>query len=183
MQGPFYPAGLLNSGNSCFWNALVQALFAATPVFRGALFQLDFGDGRDADRSGVLRRLRDLFAEMDMGLAGAIDAGELYRLIFKRAEEADVSEQMQRLFELATGGPGPLKEVHLGARGAGCSSAPGSRPHGEPRAVSVSRRPLPFMRRRHAGGRTRGARVAHRLAGGSWVVITRRSRLMHLAAV
>lgn len=110
-EGPFYPAGLLNSGNSCFWNALVQALFAATPVFRGALFQLDFGDGRDADRSGVLRRLRDLFAEMDMGLAGAIDAGELYRLIFKRAEEADVSEQMQRLFELATGGPGPLKEV------------------------------------------------------------------------
>lgn len=119
-EGPFFPAGLLNSGNSCFWNALVQALFAATPVFRGALFQLDLR--ADAGGSGatgsaapealtVLCRLRDLFAEMDMGVAEAIDAGELYRTIFQTAEEADVSEQMQKLFELASKGPRELKDV------------------------------------------------------------------------
>lgn len=111
LEGPFAPAGLLNSGNSCFWNALVQALFAATPVFRGALFQLSIANNGSDKASSVLGMLRDLFAEMDMGLAGAIDAGDLYRTLFKRAEEADVSEQMQRLFDLATSGPGPLKAV------------------------------------------------------------------------
>ncbi|CAL1146186.1 unnamed protein product, partial [Cladocopium goreaui] len=104
-EGPFLPAGLLNSGNSCFWNALVQALFFATPIFRGALFQLDLtGDE-------VLKELRDLFAEMDMGLVSAIDAGKLYRMIFSQAEEADVSEQMHHLFEIASSGPSSLKEV------------------------------------------------------------------------
>eukprot|EP00434_Breviolum_minutum_P018215 symbB.v1.2.016068.t1/scaffold1176.1/size133768/11 len=108
-SGPFLPAGLLNSGNSCFWNALVQALFFATPIFRGALFQLDLaGDGGP---SSVLKALRDLFAEMDMGLQSAIDAGKLYRMIFHQAEEADVSEQMHHLFQIASRGPSSLKAV------------------------------------------------------------------------
>lgn len=108
LAGPFQPAGLLNSGNSCFWNALVQALFAATPVFRGALFQLDLNR---KSPEGVLAQLCDLFAEMDMGLASAIDAGELYRRLFPSREEADASEQMQRLFQLASMGPPALKAV------------------------------------------------------------------------
>mmetsp|Transcript_130380 Transcript_130380/g.260083 ORF Transcript_130380/g.260083 Transcript_130380/m.260083 type:complete len:829 (-) Transcript_130380:88-2574(-) len=117
-EGPFFPAGLTNSGNSCFWNALLQAIFAATPIFRGALFQLNLGEAdadsnQDSNQESVatLGLLRDLFAEMDMGLMGAIDAGDLYRKIFNTAEEADVSEQMHRLFELFTKGPGPLKAV------------------------------------------------------------------------
>lgn len=105
-DGPFLPAGLLNSGNSCFWNALVQALFFATPVFRGALFQLEL-----SEETSVLRALRDLFAELDMGLESAIDAGKLYRMIFHQAEEADVSEQMFHLFRIASKGPNSLKAV------------------------------------------------------------------------
>jgi len=46
-----------------------------------------------------------------VGVASAIDAGELYRKLFDRAEEADAAEQMQRLFQLATSGPGPIKAV------------------------------------------------------------------------
>ncbi|CAJ1377138.1 unnamed protein product [Effrenium voratum] len=108
-EGPFFPAGLLNSGNSCFWNALVQALFFATPVFRGALFQLDLKG--DSGACELLESLCRLFAEMDMGLAGAIDAGKLYRMIFQQAEEADVSEQMHHLFHIASQGPPSLKAV------------------------------------------------------------------------
>merc|ERR1719478_872770 len=49
---------------------------------------------------------------MDMGLVDAIDAGELYRMIFQgRVEEADVNEQTHRLFELLSNGPGPVKAV------------------------------------------------------------------------
>jgi len=132
-DGPFYPAGIANSGNSCFWNAMLQVLFAATPVFRGALFQLDPAELRpgscgeeelrppaDASASassssaslGILGLLRDLFAEMDMGLVDAIDAKELYRRIFRgHTEEADVSEQMGRFFDLLASGPGSLKAV------------------------------------------------------------------------
>lgn len=115
LGGPFAPAGLLNSGNSCFWNALLQALYAATPVFRGALFQCDLQTvrpiGRGVADPKVLVLLRELLAEMDMGLNGVIDAGELYRSIFRSSEEADVTEQMQRVFELLSGGPGPLTAV------------------------------------------------------------------------
>ena len=118
-EGPFLPAGLLNSGNSCFWNALVQALFFSVPQFRSALFQMDMDDlhfkhfsqqARQTSLPEVLGLMRDLFVEMEMGLTGAIDAGKLYNSIFQRAEEADVSEQMQHFFELASQAA-PLKVV------------------------------------------------------------------------
>jgi len=113
-EGPFLPAGLANSGNSCFWNALLQVLFAITPVLRGALFQLEEKSavGDPVLDMQALCLMRDLFAEMDMGLADAIDAAALYQRIFHTREEADVSEQMHRVFRLTlSGGPSPLRSV------------------------------------------------------------------------
>jgi len=113
-EGPFLPAGLANSGNSCFWNALLQVLFAITPVLRGALFQLEekAAVGDPVLDMQALCLMRDLFAEMDMGLADAIDAAALYQRIFQTREEADVSEQMHHVFRLTlSGGPSPLRSV------------------------------------------------------------------------
>ena len=116
-EGPFAPAGLLNAGNSCFWNALLQVLFFAAPQWRIVLFQMevvqDSVQAQQADRCwAILSMMRDLFVEMDMGLTGAIDAGQLYRCIFETSEEADVSEQVEKFFALAKrGGYLPLQAV------------------------------------------------------------------------
>ena len=112
-EGPFAPAGLLNSGNSCFWNALVQALFFSVPQFRSALFQLDLEKSlaaQEVEVEEVLQLMRDLFVEMDMGMTGAIDASKLYKAIFQQPEEADVSEQLQYFLELCSKAA-PLKAV------------------------------------------------------------------------